>query len=320
VAQKQGWWKPADSALDWLKAVSHGEYNHPYYSLRRVWRLQQRLCPSVKLSPWVEDGYTRAYPFSVKPEKKLAVADVMALHRDHYEGTEFDLTRGLAAGPYGDPNRYVGHYDGNQNNVSSAGFVAFGAWERPISVFYSGFIYINQARAWLPDPVGGVSWIGYDKPAESCLVPFYVGVTNLPKAYQVGSTMVFDRSFAWWAFNFVANWAELKYSYMIKDIQALQAEIESKQYAMQPAIEKAAQELVPKNPALAREFLTRYCTDNANQVLEQWWVLGDRLIAKYSDGYVNAPEKMSQEVGYPKEWLLKVGYEKGPLKYAKPVP
>ena len=32
----------------------------------------------------------------------------MSLNRDHYEGSQFDLTQGLAAGPYGDPQRFDG--------------------------------------------------------------------------------------------------------------------------------------------------------------------------------------------------------------------
>ncbi len=30
IAQKHGWWDPADGKLDWLATVSQGEYNHPY--------------------------------------------------------------------------------------------------------------------------------------------------------------------------------------------------------------------------------------------------------------------------------------------------
>ena len=40
----------------------------------------------------VTKGATWDYPFSIKPDKKLDISDVMSLYRDHYEGTEFDLT------------------------------------------------------------------------------------------------------------------------------------------------------------------------------------------------------------------------------------
>jgi dipeptidase len=46
------------------------------------------------------------YPFSVRAESVLTPQDLMRIQRDHYEGTQFDLTQGLAAGPYGDPNRW----------------------------------------------------------------------------------------------------------------------------------------------------------------------------------------------------------------------
>lgn len=51
VVEKFGWWNPEDGLLDWLKTVSLGEYNHPYYSLRRVWRLFSLISPSLNLSP-----------------------------------------------------------------------------------------------------------------------------------------------------------------------------------------------------------------------------------------------------------------------------
>ena len=31
---------------------------------------------------------------------------LLKYQRDHYEGTEFDMTEGSEAGPYGNPDRY----------------------------------------------------------------------------------------------------------------------------------------------------------------------------------------------------------------------
>ena len=47
----------------------------------------------------------------------------------------------------------------------------------------------------------------------------------------------------WWAFNFVSNWANLKYNYMIKDINAEQNRIENALFSGQKSVEEKAQEL-----------------------------------------------------------------------------
>jgi len=207
--------------------------------------------PSLNLSPWVKDGFTKDYPFSIKPAKKLTPRDVMSLHRDHYEGTEFDMRKGMAAGPFATPQRYIGPYDGKQNDVSSPGRKMLGAWERPLSVFYCGYMYVNQARSWLPCSIGGICWFGPDKPYETCFTPFYVGITDLAKPYCTGSTSKFDRSVAWWAFDFVANFADIKYSYMIKDIQAEQKRIEDREFNEQKKIEQKALSLYKNNPQIS---------------------------------------------------------------------
>ena len=106
-----GWWDPADGPLDWLAAVGAGEGRHPYDALRRVWRVESLVAPSLELSPWVDNGFTDYYPFSVTPDTLLSTRGVMRLHRDHFEGTEFDMTVGPAAGPFGFPNRHYGEYD-----------------------------------------------------------------------------------------------------------------------------------------------------------------------------------------------------------------
>jgi len=71
IAKKHGWWDPKKGKLDWLKTVSEEEYSHPYYSLRRVWRLQSKLTPSMKLSPWAKDGFTKNIHFPSSLTKNL---------------------------------------------------------------------------------------------------------------------------------------------------------------------------------------------------------------------------------------------------------
>ena len=78
------------------------------YADARVWSIFRRAAPSKNFSP----DYHRAvegaepYPLWIKPDNKLSVADVFALMRDHYEGTDYDMTKGIDAGPYGTPNRW----------------------------------------------------------------------------------------------------------------------------------------------------------------------------------------------------------------------
>ncbi len=312
TCRERGWWSPEDGALDWLRAVSLGEYNHPYYSLRRVWRVLSTAAPSLQLSPWVEDGYTRDYPFSVEPDTPLETRDVMALHRDHYEGTPFDMTIGPAAGPFGYPYRYYGPYDG-QGDVSDPDKTMEGAWERPLSVDYCGFIYVNQGRSWLPDHVGGICWFGPDKPSETCFVPFFCGVWDLPSSYQVCNTAEFSRESAWWAMNFVADWAAIKYSYIRRDIMDMQDLIELREVR---SVESLSDQAESMEADAARDLLTGWCTGNADSVVAAWWDLSDDLIVKYDDGYVNSPGHMAHEVGYPERWIVTTEWVNGPTTYA----
>ncbi|WP_083465677.1 dipeptidase [Salidesulfovibrio brasiliensis] len=306
-----GWWD-GKTRLDWLRAVSPGEYNHPYYSLRRVWRVLDRVNPDLGLSPWVEDGFTRDYPFSVKPARKLHVRDVFSLYRDHYEGTQFDLTKGVAAGPYGDPHRFVGPYDGNQNDVSSSKKF-YGAWERAISVFYQGYTFVCQTRPDAPEPAKGVLWFGPDVSYTTVFAPFYVKASALPQSYQSGNPQEYDESSAWWAFDFVNNWSRLNFQRMTQvDILPLQNELEENALAAVAMVDKQVAGL-PKDKAI--EAMTQFGMKNAEDVLSHWRALGKTLIAKYSDGYINIPGSPAKAIGYPARWLNETDYSDGPTSY-----
>jgi dipeptidase len=318
IAQTKGWWKPADGPLDWAGVYGDGEFHHPYYSLRRVWRAQSLVAPSLNLPAWVEGPFTRAYPFAIKPDQKLTVENIFAIHRDNYEGTEFDLTLGLAAGPFGNPNRFEGQAEGMADKEGRLTPLK-GAFERPLNIYRCVYAYVNQSRHWLPDAIGGLTWFGPDRPATAVLLPFYAGATGLPAPVQQGNILTFSRQSLWTAFNYVANYAMLKYAYMIKEIHAVRDRFEASFFGNQPQLEQEALALWEKGDrAGARSLLTRYSREQVDQVLGEWWKLSEHLYIKYNDGYLNTRAGVAQAVFYPAWWLKEVGYEKGPTSYRKP--
>jgi dipeptidase len=271
------------------------------YASARVWSLMRRAAPSMKLSA----DYHRAvpgaepYPLWIKPDKKLSMQDVMSLMRDHYEGTPFDMRQGVDAGPYHSPNR-------NRPiewEVDGETYV----WERPISTQQTGFSFISESRSWLPDPVGGVLWYGFDDTYVTCWVPFYCGIDAVPDSYQTGSLNQFSWDSAWWTFNFVGNYATLRYSDMIQDVQSVQGELEGYFLALQPAVEKTALALwEAENRDLLCRYLTDYSIGQAERTVKRWRALGEHLVQKYNDGYVQDEHGRPHEQGYEAEWLRRV--------------
>ncbi|HLP46053.1 MAG TPA: C69 family dipeptidase [Candidatus Kapabacteria bacterium] len=326
VCEAMGWKEDkASRQLDWVSTVSNGEYGHPYYSLRRVWRAFSKVNPSLHLSPKVQNGYTRQYPFSIplptdptmpgstEPVKKLSILDIAAVYRDHYEGTEFDLTVGTAAGPFGNPVRYDINADqGDTFNLNT--YTPQGAWERSICIYRCGTLWLNQAKK-VNDEVVGISWIGLDRPSANCLMPFYCKM-NLPESIQTMNLLEFAfdhtpanepiKTSAWWAFNFVANYINLNYSYMMVELKALQSKLEV------DAFTKINDVLSTGN----MNDLIAFCNDHSQKVIRAWWKLATQLIVKYNDGYLTTgPNNTMEKIDYPKNWLKVAGYFDGPTKY-----
>ena len=315
IAEQKGWWNPANGDLDFASVYGDGEFHHPYYSLRRVWRAQSLAAPSLDLPPWVEGPFTRAYPFGIKPDKKLTVRDVAAIYRDNYEGTEFDLTQGLAAGPFGNPNRFEGNAESLADKEGKLTQLV-GEFERPLNIYRCIHLHINQSRSWLPDSIGGVLWLGPDRPATTVLLPFYVGAGGLPEFVQHADILKLDRRSLWSAFNYVANYSQLKYSYMIQDIHDLQAQFETAAFAKQLGIESQALALWNAgDQAGAKKSLALYSGQNASTVLDAWWQLSEQLYIKYNDGYLNTEKEIGHPLFYPAAWLKQVGFENGPTSY-----
>lgn len=286
VAEKNGWWKKGDPF------VFHRAYGGTGFPNRREWRVLSLLAPSLKLDPWAVEQ-----PFSVKPDKKVSVRDLIRMHRDTYEGTPFEQNSSPLAGPFGTPNRW----GLSQDYRPTPGY---SPTERMIAVQQCSYVVVLQARANVPAWIGSLAWFAPDDAKTSVFSPLYAGNLKVPAAYEIGRRDKYDRNSAFWAANFINNWANLNWKAMIGDIRAKQAEVEDKLFADQPVIEKMALEMYAQNPDRARQFISDYSNRVAQENFMTWWGLADKLVTDYQDGGSRVERQKS---AVPADWLNKQG-------------
>ena len=171
------------------------------FSIREYFILST-LAPSLKLDENAEE-----LPFSVKPERKLSAADVMALLRQTYEGTQWDVTRNLKVVK---KDRKTGETDTiispranpwmRPDEVQMLNGIKEGAItaHRNIAVPQCAYSTVIQLRSWLPDAIGGICWFSMDNPGQSPRVPIFAGTTDLPAMYKVCGNHRYREDAALW--------------------------------------------------------------------------------------------------------------------------
>jgi dipeptidase len=278
-------WKRAYSPVDVSAASSFG-------SRGRLWRFFDLVAPSQKFGASTPN---MDLPFSVKPEKKLSMADVMVILRDKFEGTPFYPGRGLQGGPFENPNMlpYGFTLDGKKYDTG-----------RVIGVNRAEYVTVTQARDWLPNPIGGIVWLGLGAQDTHCLMPLYQGITSIPASFEIGDHWEFDRRSARWAFDYVDFHTQVVYSHAIKDVRQAQEKWEKGAIDRTAEIDAQALQLYKKSPDLARQYLTDYSTNNANLVVNAWWNLGDQLMVKYMHLWqYDVQGRGRKPLEYPEWWL-----------------
>ena len=273
LAEELGFWdRNSDEPFEFCYAYAS---RRSMGSRRREWRVLSRIAPSLRL-----DANSENFPFSVKAEKKLSIQDVLEIFRDTYQDTPYDMTRNLTVtnrngevikSPVANPfmnSDYMNLFDIQR--------------ERTICCSRATYLQVTQSRDWLPDAIGGVVWLGYDNPATTPHTPFYCGITQMPESYLIDGREKFRRDCAWWAFRRVSQLAFLRYQDLIVDIEEAWKAIEDTCFANQQKIEEEALALYQKNPKKAKEFLTKYSHEIANNAVAAYWQLGDDLWSKYT--------------------------------------
>jgi dipeptidase len=295
-AREKGWFTGKDADFSFSDAYAPLTWEDLRFCEARVWSVFRRAAPSLKLAFDADKGAASRMPLWVKPDKKLTVADVMALMRDHFEGTPYDMTKGVGAGPYHAPYRWrpLTWDSGDKHYLN----------ERAISTQQTGFSFISQSRAALPDLVGGLLWFGVDDTFSTVWVPLYAALTQAPPSFAAGKAdlLHYSPDSAFWVFNQVAQHVYARYSEEIVDLQTVQRQLEGTFLARQAAVEQAAVEKFKRSPEEARAYLAAYSTEQAEATVKRWRTLGEDLLVKYLDGNLKDELGHVKHPGYPADF------------------
>ena len=286
-AREKGYFDGLNKDFSFSRAYAPMDFGAVRYCEARVWSYFNMFTDrGNEFLPYIEGKTSEPMPLFIKPNRKISVQDVKNAMRDHYEGTPLDISKDFGAGPYHAPYRLT------PLDFEVDGQKYFN--ERPISTQQTGFVFVAQMRADLPDEVGGVLWFGTDDANMTVFTPVYCCADKVPVCYtrvDGADYITFSWNSAFWIFNWVANMVYPRYDLMIGDVKALQAELETAFNDAQPGIESAAVKLLETNPEQARALLTNYTDMTARSTVDAWKRLGEYLVVKYSDGVIRRTGK-----------------------------
>ena len=275
VAIENGLWDGKGEFLFW-KSFNTGYAKGRNFSDREYFLLNH-FAPSLGLTYDMEE-----LPFSVKPEKPVDLREVMALYRETYEGTDFDMTRNIKlaraatkqhpadtiVSPIANP--WLTTTLRNTLNTIAPGTVEF---RRTVAVAWCAYSHITQLRSWLPDSVGGVCWLSLDNPGQSPRVPVFCGTTTLPKAFEVCGQKQYVADCALWQFRranklVTLSWQSTKKGFN-KEILAL---------------EEMALEGAPAG-AVSTAMLDAYTEYIYQEAVRRWKALEDKYWIQFGSGF-----------------------------------
>ncbi len=249
-AAKNGWYdEEKDGPFDFKKAFARPSRREPAAdgNTLRHWRGLTLLTGR----DWKLDG---DYPFSAKPGGEVTEEALMAVLRDHYEGTPYDATDGYKTGS---PNRT------KFRTICTASTI-------------NAFVVSLDAER--PEPLSVRVWLALGKPDTTVFLPLYLGVESLPPGAGLGRDTHDDELFYRQHFDdaeFKAAKGKLLHTKVLALEQAVEAD-----YG--PMLETLRKELFPiekgfiaDSPKFEEEFAALFAKDK-------------RAAMKALDGYVAA--------------------------------
>ncbi len=231
-ARRRGYFKGKDENFSFADAFEHHSASTRRGCDARVWSFFRRFNPDMeKYYAWCIGESDEPMPLYIIPDRKVSLQDMQERMRDHFEETPLNMTSDIGAGPNKVPYRWRPmeyEVDGNKYCM-----------ERAIATQQTGWHFVSQSRADLPNPVGGLLWFGTDDTNTSVYMPFYCSMTVVPREVSVenGDLLTFSPDANFWMTNWVANQAYNRYDLMIPEIRKVQSGLENKFIADIPAID-----------------------------------------------------------------------------------
>ncbi len=243
--------KYSSDKINWIKSVKGSEIR-PYYSLRRVWRALSLVAPSKDLSPWVKGYASDKYPFSVEPEKKISLIDLITLTRDTYTGTQFDNatknTGGLFATPY--THEEYG--------------------ERSIANENTTYTFISQINEKLPS---AITWLSLGPSGEGTFVP--LTVNKIPEMYSGVNRTEYNEQKMWWLNKRIAHLAVGYYSSLSDMLKT--RNLEQEQHSIT---------LLNHSKGLPKNRFNKVVENNTKTAFNRMEKLYENLLEKHDGGFM----------------------------------
>ncbi|KPK95646.1 peptidase [bacterium SM23_31] len=287
LAEEMGWWDPNSGVpFKFWEAYS----GRRPYSTREFYVLST-MAPSLDLNMDMEE-----LPFSVKPDKKVSIRDMMRYYRETYEGTELDITKDILIPQYTRPRRGEPQ-PAEQQPPQMVKSPLAGPWMssdlrtlvnafkpetvgsvRAIASSGCSYSQIIQCRDWLPDEIGGIAWFSFGNPGQSPRIPIFAGTTELPGSFEMCGQKKYRTDAALWTFRFTNRLANVKWGVARIDIEGAVQDFEERALEELPGLEQKVRELYKEDPEKCKKFVTRYTNDFALATMAKWRELGEKFI------------------------------------------
>jgi len=299
-ARDNGFYTGSDEDFSFADVYNPIGFEGARFYEMRVWSFFRSVVGADVMDQYTDfvegKDYTKRMEWSYKPAQKLGVRRVMELLKDHLEGTKFDFTQDIGAGPFNMPYRWH-TIEGLTFTVDGKNYVN----ERPTSTQQTGFVFVAQSRADVPDSMTVSNWFGVDDAACTVFAPMYGSNTEVLLALadkDNGDIMHVTLSSSFWVFNLVANLAYTRWNLIYPEVKSMADKLQDAYLANSTAAEEKAKTM-EHDEAVA--YLTQFSKEAGQAIHDAWLDFWEFLVPRFLDGDLKTyvPGAQNPEVEYP---------------------